>query len=331
MTIHQAKGLQFPIVYFWSNLSHCVLDLISTMIIDPELGIGFKSVLFPDRFARKNPIRIAIETKAIQEEMEEETRILYVALTRPQNNLIIIDTTKKLRITTLSRSSVFSLIGYSGWLKSIIREDETELFTQKFVDGKVSRMKGPAIEAVSKVFNPPRKETQETSVVTPSSQERAFAPDFTLRYRDILDGKERGTRLHRLIEKLPIRDWSQDTIRSIDAACTQEEIDALLRFYATSYYQDAMNSKIEKEFPFAILDGDTVITGVMDMLAIYPDRIEMVDFKTDRSGNADDLRLRYEGQIALYRKSISLAFLGKEIRTFLYSFTLKEIIEVFPT
>jgi ATP-dependent exoDNAse (exonuclease V) beta subunit len=166
--------------------------------------------------------------------------------------------------------------------------------------------------------------------VTPSSQERAFAPDFTLRYRDILDGKERGTRLHRLIEKLPIRDWSQDTIRSIDAACTQEEIDALLRFYATSYYQDAMNSKIEKEFPFAILDGDTVITGVMDMLAIYPDRIEMVDFKTDRSGNADDLRLRYEGQIALYRKSISLAFLGKEIRTFLYSFTLKEIIEVFP-
>jgi ATP-dependent helicase/nuclease subunit A len=330
MTIHQAKGLQFPVVYFWSNQSHCVLDLISGMIVDPELGIALKSIVFPDRYARKNPIRIAVETKAIQEEMAEEMRILYVALTRPQKKLIIVDTTERLKITTLSRTSVFSLIGYSGWLKSIIKEVSNDLYIQQLVDDKVSPLRGSLIEPVSTEFIPPQRASLEYSVLTPSSQERTFAPDFTLRYRDVLDGKERGTRLHRLIEKLPLQDWSSDVILRIDPACTSDEIDSLINFYTSSFYQSAKNVKIEKEFPFAILKDSTVITGVIDMLAIYPDRIEMVDFKTDRSGNADELRLRYEGQIALYRKSLSLAFPDKEIRTFIYSFELNELLEVNP-
>jgi ATP-dependent helicase/nuclease subunit A len=330
VTIHQSKGLQFPVVYFWSNKETKHRDTQATLMKDAELGIGLESILFPERFIRQNPIRIAIETKAIQEGIEENMRILYVALTRPQRKLIIVDVHDPREIRPLSRSLVSSSLGYSGWLRSIIGNSPNPLFTQKIVNGNISPMRGPSKSTISARFSPPQKDAKEYTVLTPSTQEKSFAPDFTLRYSDLFDGKERGTRLHRLIEKLPAQNWTSELILSIDSACTNAEIHSLLSFYASPFYQAAQHVTIEKEFPFAILDGTTVITGVIDMLAVFPDRIEMVDFKTDRSGNADDLRLRYEGQIALYRKSISLAFPDKEIKTFIYSFALEEIIEVIP-
>ncbi|MGB7594854.1 MAG: 3'-5' exonuclease, partial [Erysipelotrichaceae bacterium] len=329
MTIHQSKGLQFPVVYFWSSLRQNILDLTSELICDLDLGVALRSVLFPQRFVRKNPIRIAIETKAIQEEMEEQMRVLYVALTRPQNVLAIVDTKPKTPFTSaLTRSSVFAKIGYSGWLASVMYGKQSHLFIESDVSGAQSEVKVPTGAARTVSFTPYPHPTLTTTYLTPSSQEFAFDPDFTLRYRDPLEGKARGTRLHSLIERLPLHDWTAEIIRNIDPTCTDDEVDSLKAFYASDFYTSARKARIEKEFPFALLEQDTVISGIIDMLAIYPDKVELMDFKADRFGTREQLIQRYQGQLSAYALALSKLFPGKIVYTFLYSLTLKQIIEV---
>ncbi len=329
MTIHQSKGLQFPVIYFWSSLRQNVLDLNNDLICDPDLGIALKSILLPERYVRDNPVRIALETKAIQEEMEEQMRVLYVALTRPQNVLVIVDSKPKNPFTSaLTRSSVFNKIGYSGWLASIMYGKHSKLFIESDVTGDVSDEKIPFIAKQADPFTPIKKEKTITTYLTPSSQEIIFAPDFTLRYRDMLEGKERGTRLHRLIERLPLKDWDKELILRIDPTCTQDEIDSLLSFYHTDFYTKARLARVEKEFPFALLENNTIINGIIDMLVIYSDRVELMDFKADRHGSKEQLIERYQGQLNSYSIALSRIFLDKKVYTFIYSLTLKQVIEV---
>ncbi len=329
MTIHQSKGLQFPVVYFWSSLRQDVLDLKNEIISDSELGIGIRSILLPQRYVRNNPIRIAIETKAVQEEMEEQMRVLYVALTRPQHLLVIVDAkSNKAYASALTRSAVFRRIGYSGWLATILSNKTSDLYNETEVFGNVSERFAPSVPQKTSEFTPIPRIEETFDFQTPSSQEQVFFPDFTLHYRDVLDGKERGTRLHRLIERLPMTTWDSELIHSIDPACTQDEIEALIAFHDTDYYQNAKSAIVEREFPFAILERNRLINGVVDMLAIYPDRVELVDFKTDRFGTATQLIERYQGQLRAYFEALRIVYPDKEVKTFLYSFNLKEILEV---
>jgi ATP-dependent exoDNAse (exonuclease V) beta subunit len=286
--------------------------------------------LLPQRYVRSNPIRIAIETKAVQEEMEEQMRVLYVALTRPQHLLVIVDAkSNKTYASSLTRSAIFRRIGYSGWLATILSNKTSDLYNEVEVIGKISEISAPSISPVIHEFTPILRTEQPFEYQTPSSQEQAFFPDFTLHYRDILDGKERGTRLHRLIERLPMTIWTPALIHSIDPSCTQDEIDALMAFHDSDYYQNAKSAVIEREYPFAILQQNRLVNGIVDMLAIYPDRVELVDFKTDRSGTASQLIERYQGQLRAYYDALRIVYPEKEVKTFLYSFNLREILEVY--
>ncbi len=328
MTIHQSKGLQFPVVYFWSTKRHSVLDLTNTMMTDSELGIGLNTLWFPERYQRTNPIRLALQAKAIQEEMEEEMRILYVALTRPQNLLVVVDVDLKKIPTSLTRSTVFGMVGYSGWLRAIANEDANPLYRHFLVDGELGELRGPSEVLVSERFVGLDIEHPEETVLTPSSTEARFARDFNLRFRDTLDGKQRGTRLHKLLEQLPSMDWSEELIRSIDPECSSDEIESILAFSTTPFYQNALRGTIEKEYPFAVLDHGRMINGIIDFLVIHDQQVQLVDFKTDRGVDKETLTLRYRDQLSLYREALTLAFPTKKISTYLYSFNLKELIEV---
>ena len=60
-------------------------------ICDSELGIALKRMELPERYVRTTIPRIAMEHKKDKEELEEEMRILYVATTRAQQQMHIVD------------------------------------------------------------------------------------------------------------------------------------------------------------------------------------------------------------------------------------------------
>ncbi len=90
MTIHASKGLEFPIV-FVSGLGKKfnTRDASAALVKDPEIGIGMNYV-DPDRRVQvPTLIRSAASERTLREGIGEELRILYVAMTRAEEKLIL--------------------------------------------------------------------------------------------------------------------------------------------------------------------------------------------------------------------------------------------------
>jgi ATP-dependent exoDNAse (exonuclease V) beta subunit (contains helicase and exonuclease domains) len=91
MTIHAAKGLEWPIV-FVPNLSASKKSDSGNLCFDAEMGVGFKFILRqPDgKFTKAEPAMLKlIRAKKRSDEQIEAARILYVAMTRARDRLYV--------------------------------------------------------------------------------------------------------------------------------------------------------------------------------------------------------------------------------------------------
>lgn len=97
MTIHKSKGLEFPVV-FVAGLSKMFnrQDLNANFLIHKEMGFGPKFVDGELRVSYPTLPNLAIRRRAQMELLAEEMRVLYVALTRPKDKLILISSVKDL-------------------------------------------------------------------------------------------------------------------------------------------------------------------------------------------------------------------------------------------
>lgn len=97
MTIHKSKGLEFPVV-FVAGLSKNFnqQDLNSPFLMHKELGFGPKFVDEGMRVSYPTLPNLAIRRRSQLELLAEEMRVLYVALTRPKEKMILVGTVKHL-------------------------------------------------------------------------------------------------------------------------------------------------------------------------------------------------------------------------------------------
>lgn len=106
MTIHKSKGLEFPIVIIaglGKQLRHGGAG--KKMVAHKDIGIGMTLVNYKEHWSRKTLLQMMIEKKVQQEEMEENIRILYVAMTRAKDRLILVGTKKNLSKEIKKRNS----------------------------------------------------------------------------------------------------------------------------------------------------------------------------------------------------------------------------------
>ena len=90
MSIHKSKGLEFPIVFLaTADKKFNTQDLINPVLLHQEYGLGAKYIDVEDRVVYNTLPRIAITQKIKEENISEEMRVLYVALTRAKEKLII--------------------------------------------------------------------------------------------------------------------------------------------------------------------------------------------------------------------------------------------------
>ena len=96
MSIHKSKGLEFPIVFLCgTNKKFNLRDMSEKIILDNQIGIGVNYL--KDGIEFPTLTKEAIKIKARKEAVSEEMRILYVALTRARDKLIITGTSKNIK------------------------------------------------------------------------------------------------------------------------------------------------------------------------------------------------------------------------------------------
>ena len=97
MSIHKSKGLEFPIV-FVSGMSKRfnTQDIKGSIVIHPEFGVGIDAVDVERRTKAPTLLKRMIQREVLMENAGEELRVLYVALTRAKEKLIMTGTISNL-------------------------------------------------------------------------------------------------------------------------------------------------------------------------------------------------------------------------------------------
>lgn len=230
MSVHKSKGLEFPIVIF-ANSGRQTISRAgkSGIYMHRDLGIGLPSVNRKEHWHRKTFLQKMIDSIHEKEMIEEEIRILYVALTRAKDGLEIVGTVKDstsiseeistatfldMMYVPLSERSEVDTIIYNNpdeLEQSHVRRMHSagELFAKAeeagFGDDEISRMIGRRLgfeypyadqEAVRPKYSVSQLNGSDTAErITVAS----FEPEDTDRP---LSAAEIGTAMHLLMEKL---------------------------------------------------------------------------------------------------------------------------------
>ena len=90
MSIHKSKGLEFPVVFLASTgSSFNMMDLNQDILLHQDLGIGVKYIDYDMQIKYDTISKLALREKMLEENLSEEMRVLYVALTRAKEKIFI--------------------------------------------------------------------------------------------------------------------------------------------------------------------------------------------------------------------------------------------------
>jgi len=131
MTIHKSKGLEFPVVFVvglgrkWNTK-----DLDRRILLHGRLGIGAETIDSQHYIKYPSMTKSAIRGQLLKEMIAEEMRLLYVAMTRAENQLLMFGSRKsedeiaaaeKSTSWQMSASKVLKAHNYLQWIEEIIR------------------------------------------------------------------------------------------------------------------------------------------------------------------------------------------------------------------
>ncbi len=324
MTIHQSKGLQFPVVIYWSADKASTKDKNNELLLDSELGFSLKTVKLPKRWVRKSPLRVAMDMKAIQDDVEEQVRRLYVALTRAERKMIIIDKKPNKEYPSLNYTSILNALGPTNWILLALKPNEG--YTHVEVNAPLTLTQiNPWLPQPQTLLIQPKPITL-IEFKTPSSKHTKFT-HFKLNFDQNI-GANHGTLIHELFEKLPHTGVTEAMVTALQSDITPKDLEAIMAFYESEIVKRCATGEIKHEFPFYALLGQEVIHGYMDMVAFTKDETILIDFKTDRVDDVRILMELYTDQMKDYIRVLEKMDPSKPVKAYLYSLALKTFIEI---
>lgn len=331
MSIHQSKGLQFPVVFLWSTDKQTAIEFKDFCMSDSELGVAMKAMDLPQRYIRTTLPRIAMEHKKDKEELEEEMRILYVATTRAQQQMHIVDCMLSLDAYKhpLTMSQLYNRNGYTSWILQTYLTNPSPLFTIKEVhqlweSKEQAIQKSPYVALSSYSF--PNKVMEITSATKHKHQDvLSFNPKSST-------GSNYGTKMHKMIENMKDHITTDEKMTSIANsfafAIRESDKNTLRALYNNEIYQNALQGDCYYELPFTVLDKDIVLHGYMDFVSIEENRIIIIDFKTDAFDKDNEFVERYHEQLNTYKKAMHILHPSKEIHTYIYALHRNAIVKL---
>ena len=322
MTIHQSKGLQFKVVIFWSNSSNRIIDLREKVIVDPDLGLGLHTILLPQRLRRTNLIRKAIEFNMIKGELQEQIRLLYVALTRAESRLICVSMAKYDPIDhPFNQYTIYKRLGNGHWLNTLFvrskqpflkyRKYGATLELEKLVD-ESSKMKDDVLYPLPQKPKAPSKKAH----YTPSLQLTPY-----------MSATEFGTLIHHALALLIENQLVfNDHVKAI--LTDQSMLESITKWTQNPFTKQLKDYQLYSEHPCIMHYQDQYQQIYIDLLALNNQEAMIIDFKSDRVSSETELIERYQDQLESYKFAIRNLYPTHNLSAYIYSLHLNTYIKL---
>lgn len=278
MTMHKAKGLEFPVVicpFIDAGTIPSTRGDTSEFLFDKYAGIRCTKEIgrFGDYLKICTSWRTKLAKSAVPKEYDEERRLMFVALSRAKQFETLICGPEP-----------------SQFMKSLSAEDYTKI-------PKTEKGKEPPGD--NKIDMPvvPKYPARRRKVGVHEILD--FGQDGQANYEgcDEVCGKgtEYGTTIHKIAE-IMCHGFAVNEEEYPELAEVRKVLDGVKE-------ADILYPEIECGLPIEGLD--VTLRGVIDLLAVYPDHIEVHDYKTDVS---DRFEHEYEVQLSVYAYAAELFY-----------------------
>lgn len=398
MTVHRSKGLEFPVV-FVAGTTHKFnqSDVIRPVLCHRTLGVGL-TLRDGTKASRYKTLPYAALAQSIRTEtLSEEMRILYVALTRAQDALIITvpckSVERELSVPALCAAAgatgAETLQGFQhwgGWLLTAALRHPTGEPLWKYTDFLPTYTETQAPLQVRVETPPPSAEAappleqaapdkeleqallrnfawQDPAALLHDIPAKVSVSAVTHAARDValerpafmqktgLTGAERGTAIHAFLQSMPFDgaepDLDAEVQRQLDLQLLDPDLakvldlEAVRPFLQSPLWRRIRQAKrILREEPFitslpaadivpgAPGEAAVLVQGIADLVLVFADHAEIVDYKTDRTKDPAYYIKEYASQLRLYRRAFALRLGVPVNRLTIYAFSLGAEIDV---
>lgn len=301
-TIHSAKGLEYPVVILADlNIGSfpSTKNTINDLYFHPVSGLRFRKEygVKGEHTAIFNNWRSDILISMMKpDNHDEERRLLYVAVTRAKQYLYF---------TAYKPSRFFELLSEKSGIAAVTDFDKEIIPLNDKQEISVEEIKIITIPLTSKKFVSVHAKMDEFDKTDEDYQDiklSGIPKNKGSRY-------EYGISFHRQAQKLA---YGAD-INSSDVL-----VNSIKKFII-----DLEADEIRSEVDFLYPKGNEIIRGTIDLLAIYEDRIEVVDYKTD--ANKKNIE-KYRIQMNIYKEVIEKIYPFKKVIWKLYFVRLGETV-----
>ena len=339
MTVHGAKGLEAPVVIVadaTADPARLGRSPVSVEIrVDNQLSAP---LLRPKKEERCPPFEEIIAAEETRD-LQEHFRLLYVALTRAADRLIVSGVQPKERkdLSDPRPEKCWHRIVEQALVNIEASPGEGHVRLQygaAALPGPADsnpRIEAPPVPLPDWALRPPPPEARPPKPLAPSAiavdDEAASAPSDAMRA-----AARRGTLIHQLLERLPALEpvdrelvadrWLEQSAGMADAVARKEIVSQVTRLLVDPRFSDLFKPNSLAESPLAAtLPDGRVIAGTIDRLVVGDEQIRVLDFKTGRvPASEKHIPNSHRAQMNAYVEALQVIFPGKSVSaTLLYT------------